>query len=73
MKIFDAKGNELCDLPDKPKDFDCGHKAGTIDIICGDETVKLGRYSPDTASRIVDDLCKAYVGGQLSFTMPKES
>lgn len=71
MKIFDSHGNELCELTDKPKDFDCGHKAGVIDIITGGETIKLGRYDNETASQIVHALCKAYVGGQPEFTMPK--
>lgn len=71
MKIFDTNGKELCDLPTKPKDFDCGHKAGLIDIQVGDESVKLGRYSVDAANRIIDALCKAYRNEAEAFTMPK--
>lgn len=72
MKIVDFSGKELCELPSKPKDFDCGHKAGLIDIQVGDESVKLGRYTPAEASRIVDALCKTYISGAQTFTMPKE-
>lgn len=71
MKIFDANGKELCELPAKPKDFDCGHKAGLVDIMVGDESMKLGRYSPDTAQRIIDALCKAYRSDAETFIMPK--
>ena len=72
MKIFDSGGNELCDLPDKPKNFNGGHKAGVVDIIIGEDSVKLGRYTPEAAERIVHELCKAYVGKQPEFTMPAE-
>lgn len=71
MKIFDSGGNELCDLPDKPKNFNGGHKAGVVDILIGDESVKLGRYTPEAAEKIVHELCKAYRSGQPEFTMPK--
>lgn len=71
MKIFDANGKELCELPAKPKDFDCGHKAGLIDIIVGDESVKLGRYSSERANQIIDALCKAYRSDAETFIMPK--
>ena len=73
MKIFDAQGDELCELPDKPKNFNGGHKAGVIDIIIGEDSVQLGRYTPDRAVQIVHELCKAYVGNQSEFTMPKEA
>lgn len=73
MKIFDAQGNELCELPDKPKNFNGGHKAGVIDIIIGEDSVQLGRYTPDRAVQIVHELCKAYVSNQTEFTMPKEA
>ena len=72
MKIFDFSGNELCDLPDKPKNFNGGHKAGIVDIIIGEDSVKLGRYTPETAERIVHELCKAYRSNQPEFIMPKE-
>ena len=72
MKIFDFSGKELCSLPDKPKNFNGGHKAGVVDIIIGEDSVKLGRYTPEAAERIVHDLCKTYVGNQPEFTMPKE-
>lgn len=71
MKIFDANGKELCELPAKPKDFDCGHKAGLVDIMVGDDSVKLGHYPNEDASRIIDALCKAYKNGAQTFTMPK--
>lgn len=71
MKIIDSDGKELCSLPDKPKDFDCGHKAGLVDIMVGDESVKLGRYTPERAERIIDALCKAYRSDAKTFTMPK--
>lgn len=72
MKIFDSDGHELCDLPDRPKNFDCGHKAGLIDIFAGDDNIKLGRYSPDTAERIIGDIRKAYFNNLPEFTMPEE-
>ena len=72
MKIFDANGHLLGELPDKPKNFNGGHKAGVVDIIIGEESVKLGRYTPEAAERIVHELCKAYVGNQPEFTMPEE-
>lgn len=73
MKIFNATGDLLGDLPDKPKNFNGGHKAGVVDIIIGDESVKLGRYKPETAAQIMHELCKAYVGNQPEFTMPEEA
>lgn len=73
MKIFDAQGKELGELPDKPKNFNGGHKAGVVDIIIGEDSVKLGRYTPEAAERIVHELCKAYVENQSEFTMPKEA
>lgn len=73
MKIFDANGHLLGELPDKPKNFNGGHKAGVVDIIIGEDSVKLGRYTPDRANQIVHDLCIAYRSNQPEFTMPKET
>ena len=72
MKIFDANGHLLGSLPDKPKNFNGGHKAGVIDIIIGEDSVKLGRYTPEAANQIVHDLCIAYRSNQPEFTMPEE-
>ncbi|MBR0062068.1 MAG: hypothetical protein IJP68_11380, partial [Selenomonadaceae bacterium] len=58
--------------PDKPKNFNGGHKAGVVDVIVGEDSVKLGRYDNETAEKIVSELCKAYRSDQPKFTMPKE-
>lgn len=70
MTIF-KDGKPIAALPDTPKNFDCGCKDGEIMLAIGDTEVKLARYDSNaTAGAIVREMCKSYLSGATSFTLP---
>lgn len=70
MKIL-KDGKPIAELPDTPKNFDCGCKDGQITLAIGDTEIKLVQYSSnDTAGAIVQAMCKSYLSGATSFTLP---
>lgn len=70
MTIF-KDGKPIAELPDKPKNFDGYAKDGQITLVIGDTEIKLARYeSNDTAGAIVRELCKSYLSGAKTFTLP---
>lgn len=65
-------GKTIAELPDKPKNFDGGCQDGQITLVIGDTEIKLARYeSNDTAGAIVRELCKSYLSGAQTFTLPE--
>lgn len=73
MKIL-KDGKPVAELPDQPKNFDGGCKDGQITLAIGDNEVKLARYeSNDTAGAIVNAMCKSYLSGAQTFTLPEQA
>lgn len=72
MKIIKG-GKLITELPDEPKDFDCMSKRGTISIaVLGVGDVKLGSYTQERASEVMDALHDAYFANQAEFILPEE-
>lgn len=72
MKIFDSHGNELVDLPAKPRNFDGWAKGTNYGLEINGDRRKLGEAeSVEQAQYRLTQLRRAYLDGAETFTIPK--
>lgn len=72
MKIFDSHGNELVDLPAKPRNFDGWAKGINYGLEINGDRRKLGdAESVEQARYRLTQLRRAYLDGAETFTIPK--
>lgn len=70
MKIFDSQGNELCELPVKPRNFDGWANATAYGLEINGERLKLGTAADYEQARYrLTQLRRAYLDGAETFTI----
>lgn len=70
MKIFDSHGNELCELPAKPRNFDGWAKGTSYGLEISGERLKLGTADDAEKARYrLKQLRRAYLDGAETFTI----